>query len=393
MRKTAYLYLLKEVLPIFFIGILTFTFMLLMDKILKLIELIVTRGVSLSQILMLLFFISPSFLVFTIPMGVLLGILLALGRLSADSEIVALKASGFSLYQLFIPVGAFALAAYLLTSFLVFYGLPWGNRGFKATLFLMAQSKADVEVKERVFNDMFEGLVVYVDKVPMQGKKMEGILICDERDNDRLVTIFANEGYLSNNQASQEVILRLINGDLHRYELKTKAYQKVHFDTYDLKLELSKAFTAISKRLKDKEMSIDDVKEKKERLEQAGQDTTAMDVEIQRRYSFPFACIVFGLIGFPLGVQPHRSGRSYGFVLSILVFLGYYTSVMATQILAGRHVISPFMAGWLPNFLFGALGIYLLIKSAREKPFKPAVWVGEAIDMIQRRWKGLMDAV
>src|SRR5512137_1242649 len=105
MRKTAYLYLLKEVLPIFFIGILTFTFMLLMDKILKLIELIVTRGVSLSQILMLLFFISPSFLVFTIPMGVLLGILLALGRLSADSEIVALKASGFSLYQLFIPVG------------------------------------------------------------------------------------------------------------------------------------------------------------------------------------------------------------------------------------------------------------------------------------------------
>lgn len=392
MKKITYLYLLKEILPIFLIGIMTFTFILLMDKILKLIELIVTRGVSLSRILMLLFFISPSFLVFTIPMGVLLATLLSLGRLSADSEIVAFKASGISLYQLFVPVGLFCLSAYLLTSFLVFYGLPWGNRGFKATLFLMAQTKADVEVKERVFNDMFEGLVVYVDKVPVQSRKMEGILIHDERDKNKLVTIFAREGYLSNDPVSQDVTLRLIEGDLHRYEYKTKVYQKAHFDTYDLKLELSKAFTAIGKKLKDKEMSIDDIQEKKELLKQRGEDTTAMEVEIHRRYAFPFACIVFGLIGFPLGIQPHRSGKSYGFVLSMLVLLAYYISVIATQMLSSRHAISPFLAAWGPNLLFGGLGVYLLFKTARETPFMPVVWLGGALGWIQRKWKGLLDA-
>src|SRR4030043_1536592 len=165
MKKTTHLYILKEIFPIFLIGLMIFTIILLMDKILKLIELIVTRGVSLTQILMLLLFLSPSFLVFTIPMAFLLGTLLSFGRLSGDSEITAFKASGVSLYQLFFPISILSICAYLLTTFLVFFGLPWGNQGFMATLYLIAQSKANIEIKERVFNDMFSGLVVYVDKV------------------------------------------------------------------------------------------------------------------------------------------------------------------------------------------------------------------------------------
>src|SRR5512136_1536771 len=173
MRKTTYLYILKEVFPIFSIGLMVFTIILLMDKVLKLIELIVTRGGNITNVLMLIAFISPSFLVFTIPTALLLGTLITFGRLSGDSEITAFKASGISLYQLFLPVSVFSVSACLLTSLLVFYGLPWGNRGFKTTLFEIAQSKANIEVKERVFNDLFEGLVVYVDKVPIEGKRME----------------------------------------------------------------------------------------------------------------------------------------------------------------------------------------------------------------------------
>ena len=107
MKKTATLYILKEILPIFFIGLMTFTIILLMDKILKLIELVVNRGGSLSNILMLFLFISPSFLIITIPVSVLLGTLLTFGRLSSDSEITAFKASGVSLYQLFFPISRF----------------------------------------------------------------------------------------------------------------------------------------------------------------------------------------------------------------------------------------------------------------------------------------------
>ncbi len=386
-KKTTYLYILKEIIPIFFIGLMTFTVILLMDKILKLIELIVTRGINLPQILMLLLFISPSFLIFTIPMAFLLAILLSFGRLSGDSEITAFKASGISLYQLYRPVLFFSLVIYLLTTFLVIHGLPWGNRGFKATLYLMAQSKADIEIKERIFNDVFDGFVIYVHKVPIQGDKMEGILIYDERAQSNINTIFAREGFLISNPKSQEIVLRLLNGDIHRFEPRTNTYQKIQFDTYDLRLELAKAFAALGKKLKEHEMSIGEIKEKMEHRKSLGKDVTELEVELHKRYAIPFSCLIFGLVGVSLGIQPRRSGKSYGFVLSLLVLLTYYVSLTAFEMLAIKKTIPAFLSGWATNILFGAFGIYLLIQTSRELPIKPLVWMTEAFDFIQRKWE------
>ncbi len=393
MKKTTYLYILKEILPIFLIGMMVFTIILLMDKILKLIEMIVTRGVSLSDILMLLLYLSPSFLIFTIPMSVLLSTLISFGRLSGDSEITAFKASGLSLYQLFLPVSIFSIAAYLLTTLCVFYGLPWGNHGFRTTLYKVAQSKADIEIKERVFNDLFDGLVVYVEKVPIQGEKMEGILIYDERDQEKTNTIFAREGVLSSNPKSQEVILRLFDGDIHRFDSGADVYQKIKFNAYDLKLELAKALSTMGKKLRDHELSVEDIKQRIEKKKGSGEDATPQEVELHKRYAIPFACIVFGLIGVPLGIQPRRSGRSFGFVFSILLLLAYYISLTGSEILALRRTIPPYLAGWAPNVIFGGFGIYLLIKTAKESPSKLVVWLTETFDLIQRKWKGLFEDV
>jgi len=388
-KKTTYFYILKEIYPVFLTGMMVFTIILLMDKILKLIEMIVTRGVSLYDILMLLMYVSPSFLIFTIPMSVLLSTLISFGRLSGDSEVTAFKASGLSLYELFLPVLAFSVAAYLLTTVCVFYGLPWGNRGFKTTLYKIAQSTADIEIKERVFNDLFDGLVVYVEKVPLKGQRMEGILIYDDRDQGKFNTIFARQGLLSPNPKAQEVILRLFDGDIHRFDSQADVYQKVKFDIYDLKLELAKALSAMGKKLRDHELSIEDIKEKIETRKGSGQDSTPQEVELHKRYAIPFACIVFGLIGVPLGIQPRRSGRSYGFVFSIVLLLGYYVSLTGSEILALKRTLPPYWAGWAPNVVFGGFGIYLLIKVANESPFKPVIWATEAFDRIQRKWKGL----
>jgi lipopolysaccharide export system permease protein len=393
MKKTASLYILKEIVPIFLIGLMVFTVILLMDKILKLIELVVNRGGSLYNILMLFAFISPSFLIITIPVSVLLATLLTFGRLSSDSEITAFKASGMSLYQLFVPISIFAAGAFLLSSFLVFYGLPWGNRGFKSTLFLLAQSKADIEIKERVFNDTFSGLVVYVDRVPLHGNRMEGVLIYDERERDKSNTIIAKEGFLINNPGDQEIVLRLSSGDIHRYEPKLQTFQKIKFDTYDLKLELSKTFLAFEKKIKDRELSVDDIREKMEEVKKRGGDTTSYEVEIQKRYAIPFTCIVFALIGVPLGIQPRRSGRSYGFILSLLILLIYYISLTASEILAMRKTMPPILAGWTPNLLLSGLGTYLFVKAASESPSRPIVWLAEALDFIQQKWKGMMEDV
>jgi lipopolysaccharide export system permease protein len=393
MKRTTFLYIFKEVFYVFLIGMLVFTIILLMDKILKLIELIVARGASLMLILQVLLYIAPSFLVFTIPMAVLVGTLLSFGRLSSDNEITAFKASGISLYQLYVPVGIFSVAAYALSAFLVFYGLPWGNKGFRDTLFQIAQSKASVEIKERVFNDAFDGLVVYVDKVPIQGEKLEGILIYDEREQGKYNTIFAREGYVANNPKTQEVMLKLVRGDIHRFEPKSNVYQKVQFESYDLKLELAKAFKAIARKLKEREMSIDEIKEKIRQKQAKGEDPTSQEIELQKRYAIPFASIVFAVIAVPLGIQPRRSGRSNGFVFSILLILAYYIALTAAEIFAMKRSLSPVVAGWTPNILFGALGVYLLIKASNESPFRPFVWISDGVDIIQEKWRGLFEDV
>ncbi len=222
---------------------------------------------------------------------------------------------------------------------------------------------------------------------------MEGILIYDERDKSKLNTIFAREGFIINNPKTQEVILTLRKGDIHRYDPKTDLFQKVQFDSYDLKLELAKAFALIWNKLRDYELSIDELKGKIATLEKTGEDATHQKVELHKRYAIPFACIVFGLIGVPLGIQPRRSGKSYGFVFSILILLSYYISLIFFEGLAARKTVPAFLGGWAPNFIFGGLGIYLLIKATKESPFKPAVWLLDGLDFIQRQWRKVSDDV
>jgi lipopolysaccharide export system permease protein len=391
MNRTSFSYVLKELSQIFLIGLMVFMIIVLMDKVFRLIELIVTKGASLLHILRLMMYITPSFLVFTVPMALLLGTLLTFGRLSSDNEITAFKASGVSLYQLFRPVFLFSIAASLFTTWLVFYGLPWGNRGFMATLQTIVQAKADVQIQERVFNDEFEGLVVYVDKVPIEGQKLEGVLIYDERDQERFNTIFAKEAFLFNDPRTRDLVLKLVKGEIHRTEQKTHTYHRIQFDAYDLKLELSKTFAAIGRKLRDHEMSIEEIEAKIEKMRQEGKNPAPLQVELHKRYALPLACVVFGLIGVPLGIQPRRSGRSHGFIFSILILLGYYVSLSACEILAVRGAIPAFMAGWAPTFVFAGLGTYLLVKAANDSPFKPLVWLSEGLDRLQHKWKELVD--
>jgi lipopolysaccharide export LptBFGC system permease protein LptF len=159
------------------------------------------------------------------------------------------------------------------------------------------------------------------------------------------------------------------------------------FDIYDLRLELGKTFAAWGARLREHEMSSDELNEKIRIMKLLGQDTTSQEVQLHKRYAIPFACIVFGLIGVPLGIQPRRSARSYGFILTLFIILGYYMSLTVSDMLAIRKMIPPFLAGWMPNLLFSSLGLYLLIKAAKESPFKPLVWLTEGFDFLQRKGK------
>jgi lipopolysaccharide export system permease protein len=395
--KITHLYLLKDILTYFLVAVLIFGVVFMMGKTLQLTDLLVNKGVGLFDIGKLLIYFLPSTLIFMIPIALLLGVLITFVRLSSDNEIVAFKASGVSLYQLTPPVLFLSVMAYLLTTFLVIYALPWGNQGFKSVLYDIAKTKAYTALKERTFNDSFDGIVIYVDKTPLTGKKLERIFIHSEGKQEaegESKTILAKEGYVITNPKSHEIIFHLIGVTGDQSSKKGKSYARIESDALVQRLTFGGNLSRIRGfRARDWEMSIGELRTKIKIKKLLHQDYTQQLLEIYRRFSIPFACIAFGLMGIPLGVQHRRSGKSYGFILGILVVLGYYVLLTSAETLAYNGTIPPLIASWTPNFVLIAIGIYLLVKTANESPIQILQWLGEIMDSITLKIKKLSKTI
>lgn len=356
-------------------GLVVFTFILLIGRIFKLSELVINKGVNLFDVLKLFIFILPNFLVFTIPMAFLLGVLLAFGRLSSDHELTAMKASGISLFQLIPPVITVSFLCYLAAAFMAIYALPWGSRSFRNTLYEIARTKAHIEFKPRVFNDSFNGLVFYVDGMNPRGR-MEGVLIQDERDKEKSQVILSKTAQLVPDPEKEEMILILQDGSIHIKDQKESFYRKIDFDYYHMRFNIGESLGGGRRiRTMDSEKSIGELKEKIKRKQACGEDCTHEKVVINEKYAIPFASIVFGLLGIALGVRPPKSGRSYSLVKSLAIIMGYYILMTAMETLAERGILLPWVATWIPNIVFLLLGIYFLILRGLEKRSKFAEWL------------------
>ena len=364
MKKTLYLYIFKEIPPPFLLGVATFTFALLMGRILRLADMVVTNGVPLADVLRMVLYLLPSFFLVTIPMAFLLAILLAFGRLSGDSEITAMKACGVSLYGMLPPVFCFALIAYLAGALITVYAVPWGNTSFKKLLVDVAEARASLGIKEKVFNDDFPGMVIYTDRYNQRKQTMTGILIQDERDPLDPSTIYARSGVINSDPATKSIRLRLDNGSIHRTQGKT-GYRLVEFRSYDLNINLNQASQAVNRNELD--MSLAELRANLASGRFDAKMMRDMRLEYHRRFSLPFACLIFALVGMPLGIQNQRSGKAAGFTVSIALLLCYYIVLSAGKALGEKGLLSPLLAAWSPNILFVTLGIYLFKTTASEK--------------------------
>lgn len=384
--KITHRYLLKEILAYFLIAVLVFTIVFMMGKTYVLTELLVNKGVRILDIGKLLFYSLPSSLILMIPIALLLGVLITFVRLSSDNEILALKASGISLYQLTPPVLILSVMVYLLSTFLVIYGLPWGNKGFKYVLFDIAKTKAFTAIKENVFNDSFDGVIIYVDKITLRGKKLERIFIYSEDEEVGVggsKTILAKEGYLVTNPYSHEIILHLIGITGDQMSKEGKSYTSIESEALIQKLAFGGNLFRIRRfRLRDWERSIGELRAEIEMRKLHRRNYTQQLLEIYRKFSIPFACIVFGLMGIPLGFLPKRSGKFYGCILGILVVLAYYIIRTLAETFAFNGSLPPLIASWTPNLILMALAIYLLVKAANESPIAILRWLAQIMESI-----------
>jgi lipopolysaccharide export system permease protein len=367
-RTILHRYVFREIVVPFAFGLSLFTFILLIARLLKLIELVVTRGVPVLNILRLLTYIMPAFLEVTVPMAMLLAILVAFGRLSADSEMVALRSSGLSLYQLVPPVAIFVALSTAATAALSIQARPWGNRSLRSALFDIARSRASAGIKPAVFNDDFPGLVIYAETIDSAHDRLRHVLIADERDGTQQNTIFARDGIMVSDPDTQAVTLRLRDGFIHTTDGRAKTEYQTHFQSYDVNLDLRQMLAGSREKERDpKELTLGQLRRAIAAKAAARQSYVSELVEYHRKFAIPFACVVFGLVAVPLGVQPVRAARARGFTMSLAMIFVYYVLLSVGQALAEEAVLPAIVGLWIPNVVFAALGAYLFFQAGRER--------------------------
>jgi lipopolysaccharide export system permease protein len=378
-------YIAREIALPTLIGLLVFTFVLLMGRILKLVELVVNKGVPLGEMLQLFAYLLPAFLVITIPLAFLLGVLLGFGRLSADNEIVALKGSGIPLYGMLRPVLVLALLCTLGTAWLTLYGNPSGQSAFRDQVFEIARSRANVGILPRVFNDEFEGLVLYAGDIDERRGEMSGVFISDERIGATPAVILAGRGRVISDPEQRILTLRLENGTIHRRPVDKQGdtYQVIGFTTYDINLNMGQQLDEAGGRQKKlREFPLPELWAKLESA-QTPEERRPLRVELHKRFALPLAPLVFALVGVPLGIRTQRSGKGGGFATALAIFMAYYICATFGETLALESGFPPLATLWAPNLLFFLAGLALLRRAARERPLPAQEWLEQRL----RSWR------
>jgi lipopolysaccharide export system permease protein len=363
-KRILSLYIIREISSLFMLGIVIFTLVLLMGRLLTLTELVVSHGVPLADVGRMIVYLIPSFLVFTIPMAFLLAVLLAFGRLSADNEIVVIKACGVSLAQIMPPVLFCALVAALLAFGASTIGVPWGNSSFKELSYQVLKRNITATIREKTFWDDIPGVVMYTEHFDEQSRSLKGVVIHDGRNADQPMTIFARDGVVSSTDGSQSLLLSLRNGSIH-VAGNAGLYRLVHFGEYRMTVGENGKRSGISRNEPD--LWISELEQQIDNPQTPAKDRLKMQAELHSRFTFPCATLVFAILAVPLGIQNRRSGKSGGFTVSIAIILAYYVLMSVVRTLAEKGTIPPMIALWIPNMVFLALGWYFLRLASLER--------------------------
>ena len=406
-------YIFRQMVAPFGLCIALITTVLIMHKMLKLMEMIINKGIPASVFLLFLLFLLPSLLVLSIPMAVLVSILMTFSRMSADNEIVALKANGVSLFRMLRPPLIFGIVGWLLSSGIMLYVLPYANRPAKEKIFEMAAKHVDAEVQPRVFYDKFKEFMIYVQEKLPDERLMRGVFVSHTPDDGSMRLMVAATGLLIPDEKRGQTYLRLENGSVH--ELPKSRGERYTVSSFEIQ-NLPMLSEQTKKKLRDKiplshrEMTISELREviagnleqletaeaayeealqkRKQNPEDVSEKSVeglkitwnwwqwgynASRVELHKKFSLPFACIIFALIGVPLGIFNRRRKQGGSIGISLLLFLGYYVLLSAGENLGDNGDLPPFLSMWLPNIAVGVFAAFLLYYSALEK--RPRCWV------------------
>ena len=360
-------YILRETLRMVFLTLLVCTFILMLDPIMRVAQALITKGVDGWTIAQLMLTLVPQGLGVTIPMAVLIGLLMGLGRLSGDRETVALQACGISIYWMLRPVAVLGAVAMAATTYVLIVAVPDANQAFREITFRTMATRAEDEVKPLVFYEGFSGVVLYVRDVDIQGTGWSEVFLADNRDPESPQVYIAEKGRVIIDRENRVVDIVLTSGSGHRVDLKNPATYDVHrFNESVIKLDPDTVFPAGGPGRGLREMTISELQAQAASMRDQGVSPHNEIIEIHTKFSLPVACLVFAIIGLALGVTSRRDGKLASFALGIGVIFAYYIIMYGARALAKGALVSPHLAMWLPNIILGGGGVALLVWRARS---------------------------
>ena len=364
-------YIAKELIPPFLFGVGAFSSIgVSVDALFELIRRVTESGLPVELAVQIFLLRMPEFIVLAFPMSTLLATLMTFSRLSSDSELIALRSCGVSVYRIIAP----ALFMSLLVTVMTF--------GFNELITPAANYRAAITLEQALNQDrpnFQERDILYQEyRRDAEGKDELARLFYARRfdgENMNGLTIldFSQEGLSqivsakSANWNFQDNTWDFSDGTIYVVSADGSFRNIVKFD--DQKLQLPRAPLDLASRGRDYgEMNIAQSKEYLKIVEQGNdaQKIRKLKVRIEQRYALPFVCAVFGVVGAALGTRPQRnSGKATSFGISIVIIFGYYLFAFITNAMGISGVISPFMSAWLPNFVGFAAGALLLIRASR----------------------------
>jgi LPS export ABC transporter permease LptF/LPS export ABC transporter permease LptG len=370
-------YIVREMVPPTSLGLLVFTFILLIDQIPRLLAILVARSADATTIFRVFLNLLPSILAVTLPMAFLLGVLLAFGRMASDSEIVALRAVGVSPLRLLGPVLALSLVTGLATFYINAVALPAANQAHRELVFSLVVSKARTVVKPRTFtDDLLPGrMMLYVSDIAAESGVWRNVFIHDNSDVREPKVMLAREGQLVIDKEKHKVRLQLGAGTLHTFSIvNPKDYRQARFDSHGFDLPFDEFFPKLPLSKGDREMTLPELAEQMGKRQAAGRppkEWARFAVEWHKKFAIPSACVVFGVLGLGLSLGSKKEARSAAFALSIGVIFVYYIIIRLGEQAGDTGLMSPFLAMWGANIVLGAAAAVLLVLNLRQAAFDP----------------------
>jgi len=349
-------YIFLELLPPFLTSLVGLSFIIFTKEMLRLVDLVISRGISLASLGSIIMHLLPSFLVLTLPIACLISTITAFNRMSFDNEVIALRAAGVSFWRINIPVVVFAGMVFGLTMMLSEWGQPWANVSLKTLALSVIEDEMTLGVDSGVFNEPIPGLMVYI---PNPGKvvgEKKGVFISDQRNPAQPLIIVAQHFQILKQNESRQIGIRLFDGAIHQIPKDASTFHRVTFGTYDF--WMPSPFQSVKDKATRK--SHGELLETLEASDGKDSGTLRRLMEYYKDTAFPVSTFVLGLLGVPLGIVSKRSGKAGGFAIGVLVVIGFYMLNVLGEFLVTTRVVTPIVGAWLPNVLLAMVTAWML---------------------------------